>query len=183
MALLEILTDENPRLRLKSQKVTKFDKTLRELAQNMFDTMQEANGIGLAAPQVGVLQRLIVIDIPEDLEYEGSPAFEAIVVNPELVKFDGEQIGEEGCLSVPGWYGEVKRYANVTLKGRDVFGREIRIKTSGLPARALQHEIDHLNGIIFTDLVVDAATLHKVQPAKPADGDVTPAPTKAPATV
>src|SRR5690348_364366 len=101
MALMTILTDENPRLRLKSHKVTKFDKSLRELAQNMLETMEDANGIGLAAPQVGILQRLIVIDIPEDLEFEGSEAFHAVVVNPEIVKASGEQIGEEGCLSVP----------------------------------------------------------------------------------
>lgn len=165
MALLTILTDENPRLRLKSQKVTKFDKDLRQLARNMHETMLEANGIGLAAPQIGMLQRMIVVDIPADLEFEGSTAFECMLVNPEIVKSEGEQLGEEGCLSVPGWYGEVKRFEKITVKARDVFGREIRLKVSGLPARAIQHEIDHLDGIIFTDLVVDAATLHKVNPA------------------
>jgi peptide deformylase len=166
MALLTILTDENPRLRLKSQKITKFDKSVRQLAKNMLETMHNANGIGLAAPQVGILQRLIVVDIPEDLEFEGSAAFQCVLVNPEIVKSNGEQLGEEGCLSVPGWYGEVKRFQDVSIKARDIFGREIKLKVSGLPARAIQHEIDHLNGIIFTDLVVDAATLHKVEPGK-----------------
>lgn len=170
MALMTILTDENPRLRLKSHKVTKFDKSLRELAQNMLETMEDANGIGLAAPQVGILQRLIVIDIPEDLEFEGSEAFHAVVVNPEIVKASGEQIGEEGCLSVPGWYGDVKRYFAVTMRGRDVYGKEIKIKAEGLPARCLQHEIDHLDGIIFTDKVVDAASLHKVKAAEEKEG-------------
>ncbi len=171
MALLTILTDENPRLRLKSQKVSKFDKNLRLLAENMLHTMENANGIGLAAPQVGVLQRLIVIDIPAELEFEGSEPFHAVVVNPEIMKASGEEIGEEGCLSVPGWYGEVKRFYAVTVRGRDVTGREIRIKTEGLPARCLQHEIDHLDGIIFTDKVVDAATLHKAKPADPRDAE------------
>jgi len=165
MALLNILTDENPRLRLKSKKIEKFDKNLRQLAQDMLDTMEDAGGIGLAAPQVGALQRLIVIDIPAELEFEGSQAFRAVVVNPEIIKSSGEEVGEEGCLSVPGWYGDVKRYYAVTVRGRDVSGREVRIKTQALPARCLQHEIDHLDGIIFTDVIVDAASLHKVKPA------------------
>jgi peptide deformylase len=167
MALLTILTDENPRLRLKSQKITKFDKALRELAMNMLETMDNANGVGLAAPQVGVLQRLIVISIPADLDYEGSPEFNAVLVNPEIAKCSGEQIGEEGCLSVPGWYGDVKRYYAVTVRGRDVYGKEVRIKAEGWPARCLQHEIDHLDGIIFTDKITDPSTLHKVEPAEP----------------
>ncbi|MDB5082037.1 MAG: def [Chloroflexi bacterium] len=171
MALLTILTDDNPRLRLKSQKVTKFDKDLRTLAKNMFESMENANGIGLAAPQVGVLQRLIVIDIPEDMDYEGSEHFHIVMVNPEIVKCSGEQIGEEGCLSVPGWYGDVKRYEDVTVKGQDLYGKPVKIKASGLNARCLQHEIDHLDGILFTDKVVDAATLHRVQMA----ADKTPA--------
>ncbi len=166
MALLTILTDDNPRLRLRSQKVTKFDRNLRDLAKNMVETMGTSNGIGLAAPQVGILQRLIVVDIPADLEFEGSEPFQAVVVNPELIKCSGEQIGEEGCLSVPGWYGDVKRYEFITLRGQDVFGKPIRIKTEGLPARALQHEIDHLDGILFTDKIVDAASLHRVKQAE-----------------
>jgi peptide deformylase len=165
MALLTILTDDNPRLRLKSHKVTKFDKDLRTLAKNMFESMDAANGIGLAAPQVGALQRLIVIDIPEDMDYEGSEHFHTVLVNPEISKCSGEQIGEEGCLSIPGWYGDVKRFENVTVKGQDLYGKPVKIKASGLPARCLQHEIDHLDGILFTDKIVDAATLHRVQQA------------------
>ncbi len=165
MALLTILTDDNPRLRLKSHKVTKFDKALRDLAKNMFDSMDNANGIGLAAPQVGALQRLIVIDIPEDMDEEGSEHFQAVLVNPEIVKASGEQVSEEGCLSIPGWYGEVKRFQNVTVKGQDLYGKPVKIKAAGLNAVCLQHEIDHLDGILFTDKVVDAATLHKVKRA------------------
>lgn len=161
MALLTILTDDNPRLRLKSQKVTKFDKALRELAQNMHESMMDANGIGLAAPQIGVLQRLIVIDIPKDLEFEGSEPFQTTIVNPEIIKQSGMQIGEEGCLSVPGWYGEVRRYLFITVRGQDTSGKPIKLKAEGLVARCLQHEIDHLDGILFTDKVLDAATLHK----------------------
>src|SRR5437868_5374292 len=125
MALLTILTDDNPRLRLKSQKVTKFDKGLRELARNMFESMDAANGIGLAAPQVGVLQRLIVIDIPENMDYDGSERFQIALVNPEIVKASGEQVSEEGCLSIPGWYGEVKRFECVTVKGQDLYGKPV----------------------------------------------------------
>ncbi len=165
MALLTILTDDNPRLRLKSQKVVKFDKALRELARNMFESMDAANGIGLAAPQVGVLQRLIVIAIPQDLDYEGSEPFQVALVNPEIIKCAGEQVSEEGCLSIPGWYGEVKRYETVTVRGQDLYGKPVKIKAEGLNAVCLQHEIDHLDGILFTDKVTDPSTLHKVQAA------------------
>jgi peptide deformylase len=163
MALLNVLTDDNPRLRLKSQKVAKFDKNLRKLAQDMLETMEEANGIGLAAPQVGVLQRLLVIDIPADLEFEGSPQFHLVIVNPEIIKANGYEVGEEGCLSVPGWYGEVKRYDTITVRGQDISGKPMRLKLEGLPARCLQHEIDHLDGILFTDKITDPKTLHKVE--------------------
>ncbi len=170
MAVLKILLDDNPRLRLKSQKVTKFDKELRTLAEDMIETMFEANGVGISAPQVGILKRLIVVDVPEDLEYEGSPEFQAVVVNPELIKCEGEQLGEEGCLSVPGWYGDVKRYMTVTVRGQDVYGKPIKVKASGFAARALQHEIDHLNGILFTDLVVPNS-LHRAKPQRPDKAD------------
>jgi peptide deformylase len=162
VAQLNILTDENPRLRLKSQKVTKFDKSLRELAQNMFETLENANGVGLAAPQVGVLQRLLVIDVPKDLEYEGSEPFRIAIVNPEIIKCGGEQVGEEGCLSIPGWYGDVKRYDFITVRGQDVYGKPVRLKLEAFPARVMQHEVDHLDGILFTDKLVDAASLHHV---------------------
>ena len=163
MALLTILTDDNPRLRLKSHKVTKFDKPLRQLAENMLQSMDKANGIGLAAPQVGVLQRLIVIDIPADLEFEGSEPAHAVLVNPEIIKCSGEQVGEEGCLSVPGWYGDVKRYEFITVRAQDVSGKPLRFKAEGLFARCIQHEVDHLDGILFTDKLVDAATLHRAE--------------------
>ncbi len=131
--------------------------------------MEAANGIGLAAPQVGVLQRVIVVDIPEDLDFDGSEPFHAVVVNPEIIKCSGEQVGEEGCLSIPGWYGDVKRFDQITVRGQDITGKPIRLKVEGLPSRCLQHEIDHLDGILFTDKVVDAATLHRVKLAENKD--------------
>lgn len=131
----------------------------------MFESMDAANGIGLAAPQVGVLQRLIVIAIPQDLDYEGSEPFQVALVNPEIIKCAGEQVSEEGCLSIPGWYGEVKRYETVTVRGQDLYGKPVKIKAEGLNAVCLQHEIDHLDGILFTDKVTDPSTLHKVQAA------------------
>ncbi|NWJ48068.1 MAG: peptide deformylase [Chloroflexi bacterium] len=165
MAILKILTDDNPRLRLKSQKVVKFDKGLRQLATNLIQTMQQSNGVGISAPQVGELIKLIVVDVPEDMDYEGSPGFKAVVVNPEIVKCEGEQLGEEGCLSVPGWYGEVKRFKDITVRGQDVFGKPVKIKASDFTAVVFQHEIDHLSGILFTDLVLPN-TLHKAKAAE-----------------
>jgi peptide deformylase len=167
VALLPILTDENPRLRLKSHKVAKFDKSLRDLAQNMFETLEEANGWGLAAPQIGLLQRMLVIDVPKDSEYDGSDAFRCAIVNPEIIKSGGVQIGDEGCLSVPGWFGEVKRYKFLTVRGQDVYGKPVRFKLEGLPARVMQHEIDHLDGILFTDKLIDVATLHRPDQEEP----------------
>ncbi|MEI7556426.1 peptide deformylase [Candidatus Chlorohelix sp.] len=170
MALLKILTDDNPRLRLKSQRVVKFDKDLRQLATNLIKTMQQSNGVGISAPQVGELIKLIVLDIPEDMEYDGSSAFKAVVVNPEIVKCEGEQLGEEGCLSVPGWYGEVKRFKHIVVKGQDIFGKPVKYKASGFNAVVFQHEIDHLSGILFTDLVLPN-TLHKSKAAEEAMKD------------
>jgi len=165
MPVLEILTIDDPEhqriLRSKSRKVQKVTPKLVAFAEQMLEAMRQANGAGLAAPQVGVLQRFFVVELPED---EGNgPRESFILFNPEIVKGSGEQIGYEGCLSVPGYVGEVARLEKVTVKGLDEHGRPARYKAEGYLARVFQHEIDHLDGILFTEKLTDPATLRPVE--------------------
>lgn len=152
MADREIVVDGDPVLRRRARTVRRFGTALQDLVNTMFDTLRAANGLGLAAPQIGVSERVIVVEIPEDTEDESGAGTSVALVNPEIVKARGEQLGPEGCLSVPGFYGDVRRALQVTVKGRDPQGREVRMKADGLLARALQHEIDHLEGVLFIDL-------------------------------
>ncbi|ADQ46507.1 peptide deformylase [Caldicellulosiruptor kronotskyensis 2002] len=145
MALRKIRTYEDEILRKKSKVVEKFDQRLCQLLDDMKDTMYEANGIGLAAPQVGVLKRAVVIDI-------GEGAIE--LVNPEIEQVEGNAVDVEGCLSVPNVWGEVERPQKVIVKAQDRFGNEFRLEAEGLLARAVCHEIDHLDGILFVDKVI-----------------------------
>ncbi|GBD39985.1 Peptide deformylase 1 [bacterium HR37] len=148
MAVLRILTYPDPRLRKKSVPVERIDKQIEKLLDDMAETMYDAPGIGLAAPQVGVNLRVIVVDIsPRE---ENSPGLIELV-NPEIVLAEGEQIGEEGCLSIPGFVSEVRRKARVVVRGLDRKGKPVEIEGTGLLARAFQHEIDHLDGILFID--------------------------------
>jgi peptide deformylase len=142
-------------LRRKAEPVVKLGKKQFELIDDMVRIMKMANGIGLAAPQVGILQRIIVI-APAGVK--PTP-----LINPVIVKSEGEQIGQEGCLSIPGLYGDVKRADYVEVEAIDRRGREVILELEGLPARVVQHEIDHLEGILFIDKV-DAATLHWKNP-------------------
>ncbi len=146
MAIRNIRKDEDPILRKKSKVVMEIDERVLTLLDDMADTMYDAEGVGLAAPQVGVLKRVIVVDI-------GYGLFE--VINPEIVEEEGEQIGEEGCLSLPGKNGDVCRPRKITVAGLNRKGEKIRIQGEDLMARALCHEIDHLNGVLFTDLIVE----------------------------
>jgi peptide deformylase len=163
---MEILTVEDPQqlriLRSKSRKVQKVTPRLAALANQMLEVMRRANGVGLAAPQVGVLQRFFVVELPED-EDEGYPAETYILFNPEIIKGRGEQVGYEGCLSVPGYIGEVARQEQITVKGLDERGRPVRHKVEGYLARVFQHEIDHLNGNLFTDKLTDPSTFQPVE--------------------
>ncbi len=161
MSVRSILTAEAPVLRRKAVRVKEYDAKLRTLIADMWETLHEANGVGLAAPQIGVSQRVVVIEIPAD-EEEGRPAKSFALCNPEIVKASGEEVGEEGCLSVPGYWGEVKRAATVTVKGFTPQGKPIRVKGHGLLARALQHELDHLDGILFIDRLESLDKLHHV---------------------
>lgn len=162
MAVRTIITEGDPRLRQKSLRIRTVDDEVRRLAQDLWDTVRAARGLGLAAPQIGVLRRIIVVSIPPDYVEEGDPGVELTLINPEIVRASGRQVGLEGCLSIPGWYGEVPRFMHVTVKALDLDGREVRIKGSGLLARVLQHEIDHLDGILFIDRIEDRSTLRYV---------------------
>lgn len=145
MAFRNILVDDNPRLRKKSKPVEKFDRKLYELLDDMAETMYEAKGLGLAAPQVGVLRRIVVIDIGEGL---------IELINPVIVKIEGQQREEEGCLSLPEKQGVVLRPARVTVRALNREGKEIKLKGEGVLARAFSHEIDHLEGVLFTDKMI-----------------------------
>lgn len=151
MAIRNILKDGEPGLLKKSRSITDFNKRLHILIDDMRETLMEANGLGLAAPQVGVLRRVVlIVDTYIDAEYIDDQIVE--LVNPEIVEESGEQYGSEGCLSVPGVYGLVSRPEQVTFKAQDRFGRTFCQTVEGLTARAVCHECDHLNGVIFTSL-------------------------------
>jgi peptide deformylase len=165
MALLDIILEGDPRLRQKANKIKRVDAAVRRLAEDMYETMLDAPGIGLAAPQVGVMLRLITVDVPDDYEEEGSTGASLILINPEIVKATGSQVDPpEGCLSIPNWIGNVPRAQRIVVKARDLDFKEVRIRAEGMVARALQHEIDHLDGILFTDRVVDKSTLKFLTP-------------------
>ncbi|WP_029913540.1 peptide deformylase [Pelobacter seleniigenes] len=147
MALRKIVHYPEPLLKQKSAPVTEFNDELKQLADDMAETMYAAPGVGLAAPQVGVLQRLIVLDCsPKDAENDL-----IIAVNPEVISGSGDSLEEEGCLSVPGYYASVKRYSEVTMRYQDTDGNVHERQADGLLAIGIQHEIDHLEGILFVD--------------------------------
>jgi len=151
MAIREIVTIPNSVLRRKARKVTEFGPELQTLLDDMVDTMRAAPGVGLAGPQVGVPLRVIVVEYGER-EEDGVPPRLYKVVNPEIVRASAEtEMGAEGCLSIPGYLGDVERSVAVTVKGFNSQGKPIRIKAGGWLARIFQHEIDHLDGILFTD--------------------------------
>ncbi|MBQ6476581.1 MAG: peptide deformylase [Clostridia bacterium] len=147
MALRKIATQEDPILRRKARKVEKFDARLAQLLEDMAQTMYEANGVGLAAPQVSMLRRAVVIDTTEDR----SGLLE--LVNPEIIEQDGEQEGPEGCLSVPDVQGFVKRPMHVKVRAQDRNGNWFEAEGEGLLARAFCHELAHLEGQLFTDIM------------------------------
>jgi len=153
---LPIRIAPEPVLRQKAKRVKNIDASIERLIGDMVETMQAAEGVGLAAPQVGVPLRVIVIAISE----------EEIValINPEIVKRSGERLVLEGCLSIPGYRGEIKRSVSVTVKGRDRQGKEIRLKANGLLAQALEHEIDHLNGVLYIDHLESPDKLFRIEP-------------------
>ncbi len=163
MAMREIITSENPILRRKAKKVAKVTPELRALADDMVETMRKAPGVGLAAPQVAQSVRLFVAELEENEEQPGSGKT-YIVFNPEYVfKSDELADGVEGCLSIPGWAGEVTRHEQVVIKGLDKQGQRIRIEAEGFLARVFQHELDHLDGVLFTDRISDPEKIWQIK--------------------
>jgi peptide deformylase len=158
MAVLPIRTVPDPVLRQKAKRVKIVDGAVSRLVQDMVETMRAASGVGLAAPQIGIPLRVIVIELSE-----GEPI---ALINPQIVRRSGERCIEEGCLSIPGYVGQVARAVSVTAKGLDPSGKEVRIKATELLAQALEHETDHLNGVLYTDQLTSPDTFHKVEPKK-----------------
>ncbi len=151
MALREIIKVGNPRLRQRSRPIKRVTPEIRRFIADMVETMHANAGIGLAAPQVGVLQRIIVVEVPENEEISNSGKLYAMI-NPEIVKASRiTEIGDEGCLSVPGYVGEVERASEVVVRGMDKRGKLLRLRLHGFMARVFQHEIDHCDGILYID--------------------------------
>lgn len=163
MAVLPITVLGEAVLRQRAKRVPQVDGSIQRLVEDMIDTMRDAGGVGLAAPQVGIPLRVVVIGIPEE---------EVIVlINPEIVKRSGERRVVEGCLSVPGYWAEVTRSVSVTAKGRDLQGRQVRIKAKDdLLAQALEHEIDHINGFLYIDHLESLDELRKAEPKPEEEG-------------
>lgn len=149
MALREIRTDEDPILRKQSKEVTEISKRIKILLEDMEETMIHANGVGLAAPQIGVLRRVVTIDVGEGVMK---------IINPEILEVKGTIVDIEGCLSIPGISGTVERPEWVKLKYLNEDGEEMIIEGTDLLARAICHEVDHLNGILYTDKVIEYCT-------------------------
>ncbi len=156
MAVLPIREAPDPILRQKSKRVRSTDKSIHRLIDDMLETMHSAAGVGLAAPQLGTLLRVIVIGIPEEEDI--------VLINPEIVRRTGERVVDEGCLSIPGYIGQIKRAELVRVKGLDSSGKKIRIKADELLAQALEHEIDHLNGVLYIDYLDSIDKLRKIEP-------------------
>jgi peptide deformylase len=170
--ILRIDDDEDKKtLKMHCRPVKLPDRTMKQLVADMFETMQAANGVGLAAPQVGLPIQLCVIEIPPEIEEreDGSevevvPAEQYVLFNPKIVKSSGDEVTrDEGCLSLPGFYGHVPRHSWVTVEYQDITGKARRLrKADGLLGWALQHEIDHLNGVLFTERIRDLRTFRDI---------------------
>ncbi|MGD1119565.1 MAG: peptide deformylase [Dehalococcoidales bacterium] len=159
MAVLPIRTVPDPILRKKTKRVTTIDKSIKKLVKDMQETLHAEGGrVGLAAPQVGVSLRITVICLPEE------DAEDIVLINGEIVRRKGERIISEGCLSIPGYIGQVKRAESVTAKGIDLNGKAIRVKGEGLLSQALEHEIDHLDGVLYFDHLESPDSLRKIEP-------------------
>lgn len=157
MAVLHIRTLPDPILRKKTRRVSAIDRSIKKLVADMRETLHiDAGRVGLAAPQVGVSLRITVIGIPDEEDI--------ILINAEIVRRKGQRLVSEGCLSIPGYVGQLYRAESVTAKGLDLDGKEIRIKADGLLAQALEHEIDHLNGVLYIDRMESMDVLRKIEP-------------------
>lgn len=166
MALRKVITVPHPTLRKRARKVTDFGPKLQTLIDDMVDTMRDEPGVGLAAPQVDVSLRVIVVEFGDE-EDETVPPRLYTVVNPEITRTSRETvIGTEGCLSIPGFVGDVERYEAITVKGFTRRGQPMKLKAKGWLARIFQHEIDHLNGVLFTDRAIEVWKLEPQETSK-----------------
>jgi peptide deformylase len=156
MAILPIYRLPSPILKQKSKRVRAIDGSIQRLIGDMIETKHYIHAAGLAAPQVGVPLRVIVIGIPEGEDIA--------LINPKIVRRTGERLVTEGCFSIPGLFAEIKRSKSVVVKGRDLSGKEIRIKAEELLAQALEHEIDHINGVLYIDHLESTDKLYKIEP-------------------
>jgi len=155
MAIMPVIKMDNPVLHQKAKRVRKIDDSIQKLIDNMIETMHDIEGMGLAAPQVGVPLQVVVIQLPDEEDV-------ITLINPEIVKISEEtEMMMEGCLSLPSYNGEIKRSTSITVKARDRQGKLIRIKGEGLLAQVLQHETDHINGIVFVDHLESIDELRK----------------------
>jgi peptide deformylase len=157
-----ILVVGNPVLHQKAKRVSQVDKSIQRLIDDMIETMRAAPGVGLAGPQVGLPLRLAVIEVDDEV---------TVIVNPEITKRVGEVELDEGCLSVPGYWGSVKRAEKVTVKAKDRHGKDFRLTAEGLLAQALQHEIDHLDGYLYVDRMDSLDKLRRTEPLRKREAD------------
>lgn len=170
MAVKRIVTSQHPVLRKKAKRVREFDKKLHKLIDDMTETMIDAPGVGLAAPQINVSQRVIVVRLPDDEdsqeEFGDLAGVLYEVVNPEIIRPSNDIVdGVEACLSIPGLFGRVERHQAVTVRGQDRNGKEVKIKAFDWLARVFQHEIDHLEGVLYTDLASEVWQAGEVPPS------------------
>lgn len=166
MTMRTIITYEDPRLRKKSIRVKRIDPPIQALIDDLVETMRGANGVGLAAPQIGILLRVIVCEYTEEREDGSEEVHQTILINPEIQEKAGEWLAEEGCLSIPGFLGTVPRAEKVTVRGQDRAGKRVRLKADGYLAHILQHEIDHLDGTLYVDYLE-----HGFDDLRPVDPD------------
>jgi len=172
MALRKIRFVGDPVLRKRAHEVKRFDADLATLVQDMAETMRHSNGVGLAAPQVGITARVIVVETPQDEDEPGSGRLYT-VINPKIARASKEMLdGLEGCLSIPGYVGEVTRHAAVTVKGQGIEGRKVRFKAQGFVARVFQHEIDHLHGVLYIDKLTEPDRLWRVEGGEEEEAEV-----------
>lgn len=177
MATRKVILLGDERLRQKAKKVKQFTPNLKKLAQDMLETMRACQGVGLAGPQIGVMQRIFVAEIPlpEDKDAEPHPQSGRtyILINPEVVKTSDYLIeGQEGCLSIPNWQGLVERPEWIEVKAQNIEGRKIRLKVDDLLARIFMHEMDHLDGILYIDRIKDSEKLWQIELEDQTDNEV-----------
>lgn len=169
MTVRKVITLNDERLRQKAKKIKQFTPALKHLAADMLETMHTQKGVGLAGPQIGVMQRIFVAEIPASRSGTDEPHPQSgatyVLVNPEIIQSAENLVeSQEGCLSIPTWYGLVERPEWVEIKAQDLNGKKIKLKVDGLLARIFQHELDHLNGVLFIDYIKDREKLWQVLP-------------------